>query len=1238
MNAVEEDTVETGAPTKLLGLKRILVHNAHVASKSFIIEVDGPTNIQGENGSGKSSILALTSIFYGAEPRHFMEKASEKKPFAEYYLPGKYSFLAFEYERQDGRATVLMYRAGEAESTSNRVTYRFLKGSIAETLEAADIIDMRINSLNAEDIVKAMRKNGVSTSRAFDTLKDYRAVLENHKSQRVRLGTEQRLYSLLPTGKEASNLGQVCATLLKRSNPFERLHQMIADTAFGDRTTRIAQGVSSCQIHESKSQITALLAVGDIKSLIADAYSDNVEMRSKLSEIRTLGEKSNHYLTVFAAEDASFQIQLSETISLIDSTRKAYNEKHEELQRELSKTTINLKDAEDWLNNYHNKLENSFAGIEEKKTAYANLGEDKRALESLMADLNLLRSEVEGLTSEKERLVAQAKDDFSNQKARIERRIDILKEEVQKYRDEKTEAVDAAKLTTDNELEALANSPTIQAIDNLRHELSVAKHAASRTTILDEDQNKLDSLQRSIDDIRRVHTTLSKEERDLLANKGNLLNNINALQNEILKLERQKSAVKAEIDALIGLENSNSLLSRLNKSDDANWKTTIGKAIDPTLLAKTNLQPEFDPSANSETIFGWSIDLSKVVTHADVIGADDLSLKRSQLEERLLDIDGQIKEALSQKKILIDSEAKLDSELRVIKNKIASLSGEENSLSLNLQRSRAEAEDRARKAAAQAKAQIDELLTLISKHEKDLSDAKLDIKERGAANLRELRAEYSLKEQSKQEEIDLVKEQIKDAQLALDKRLNIYEMRFDEDCIKHGVAPKIIQTKSDEVKNKRDYITKVEGFIGILNAYDEFAKTQTPRYPEYRDSANTLSKKKQSLNKDIENTTQEGKREVRKLEEQKESISRNKTNNAKMKRDLSDLIGKAERATDKGIVGSLEPSESEHYDLVATSLEQRTNDYLLYKKKLEKCIPKVISAMNGLPDSEWRNEWLEIKSGVDCDTELSLEFLDAVIDPLNRCVVEYFDIRQTAIRSDLDLTFSAIDRVFDNLKLLNSDVDSKGRAIGRAVNTNQRIANLSDVKIRITSKAKSSVCWVLLERLIADWNSWGTTDGVDSISLPKPKLVTQMLDAYTALENEPFYGTTELSMRELIDIELSMTENGTPRTIRNTKDFNAVSSNGLSLLAIIVVFKGISRYICPAPEVTITWSIDEIGTLDMKNVVRMLQMLKEANISILSALPFSNRQLLSLMNNCYMAQKDKGIASVNLHKRKGATA
>ena len=47
------------------GLSRIILIDSYLPGRSYIIDLNGHTNVMGENGMGKTTLIKLAVLFYG---------------------------------------------------------------------------------------------------------------------------------------------------------------------------------------------------------------------------------------------------------------------------------------------------------------------------------------------------------------------------------------------------------------------------------------------------------------------------------------------------------------------------------------------------------------------------------------------------------------------------------------------------------------------------------------------------------------------------------------------------------------------------------------------------------------------------------------------------------------------------------------------------------------------------------------------------------------------------------------------------------------------------------------------------------------------------------------------------------------------------------------------------------------------------------------------------------------------
>src|SRR5690606_15235086 len=137
-----------------------------------------------------------------------------------------------------------------------------------------------------------------------------------------------------------------------------------------------------------------------------------------------------------------------------------------------------------------------------------------------------------------------------------------------------------------------------------------------------------------------------------------------------------------------------------------------------------------------------------------------------------------------------------------------------------------------------------------------------------------------------------------------------------------------------------------------------------------------------------------------------------------------------------------------------------------------------------------------------------------------------------------------------------------------------------------------------------DWHEWELTRHHD---LPSETLRIGLSSLDKMFRSARM---TTSALGSLVELEIQFTENGRIVPIRNDNDLRNSSSTGLSSIAVVVIFGGLSRFLCPDESVTITWPIDELGELHPSNIDKLFRMMDHKNIVLLCAQPTASHEFL----------------------------
>jgi hypothetical protein len=176
----EPEVAEPANAPDTHGIRRIILLDSYLRGSRTQMILDGHTGITGRNGSGKTSLIRLLPLFFGAEPGHLARRdtGSHRESFAGYYLPGDGSYVVFEYATHDGLQMAAFITAGARDS----VRPILISGSYDEGLFVGD--DGQF--LPKDDLTQRVRAAGRAVHR-LESMHEYRnIVLGDYRARGAR--------------------------------------------------------------------------------------------------------------------------------------------------------------------------------------------------------------------------------------------------------------------------------------------------------------------------------------------------------------------------------------------------------------------------------------------------------------------------------------------------------------------------------------------------------------------------------------------------------------------------------------------------------------------------------------------------------------------------------------------------------------------------------------------------------------------------------------------------------------------------------------------------------------------------------------------------------------------------------------------------------------------------------------------------------------------------------------------
>ena len=137
-----------------LGLRRLILLDSYIRRCRAELKIDGHVSVTGRNASGKTSLIRILPLFFGAEPGHLVRNnsGSHHTSFSGFYLPGDGSYLVFEYATAQGLNMAVFITDGRRDTLRPIL----ISGAFAPEL----FLDSDNHFLNKDDLVRRARAAG----------------------------------------------------------------------------------------------------------------------------------------------------------------------------------------------------------------------------------------------------------------------------------------------------------------------------------------------------------------------------------------------------------------------------------------------------------------------------------------------------------------------------------------------------------------------------------------------------------------------------------------------------------------------------------------------------------------------------------------------------------------------------------------------------------------------------------------------------------------------------------------------------------------------------------------------------------------------------------------------------------------------------------------------------------------------------------------------------------------------
>ena len=1224
------------------GLKSIILHHSYFRGLRVRIECDGHTNLQGTNGAGKTSALRLIPMFYGYEPNRLVDKVAGKDSFVNYYLPNRQSMLVFEYTRADDeRCCAVMYRKeGDAG-----FAYRFVKAAADASVFHSDMEALFARGEDAASILRHQVPSlDIRVSPEINRIVDFRSIIQNDPTgggrrvqgarSRIDVRTLAGQFGLGSIRTRMQHIDALTTVSIKKDQMMARLKEMIVDSLLSD-VVNLGAPPSHIKNDGLWSDLKSLTAFGEHEKTVKQALSDFDSVkdnrlalddcRRALSNLQALGADQTALLT---RQLAGVNLDITALEDELQARRGALDEQISQQRAEVKTYRDRLQSLEQERADWETERD-----IRHWETELANLPMVRSDLEAARDRLQVLKAESETIAHEADQAKATINQKLEQDLAALEARQHQAQEARDALRSQHQQASEALEQSREQELEAFDEQ-----LAQVRHECEA----------LLEDARELERQAREPSTIeleqRRSATTavaLAREqheqaERDLERVRQQLEQASSAERSAEKHYERartdvqQAKARRDEIQSLLYPEDG-TLLAYLRTSG-LSWHENLGKAINPALLSRTDLAPRLSDQPASD-LYGISLDLGAIALPGAAESEAVLQQQLGRAEQALQRAEQELGRCEEKWKSAQKDQAQAKDALaraRQAHEKTGERYAQAEQSAELVQREVNETiEARTVQAADQLRHLTQQMKGRIGQEQQRRDQLKTQFSDRRDA----------LK-QSHDEQLDTAKAALTAIQDAVEQRrsaaaqdLAAIEQARDDKLRGAGVDVASIRETEQRVKSLNDRIGQIQSMEEPVRDYRYWLKQHWAGFDALKESLYQAQNALTAVERELKDCKDSYNARITALKDQTKQLGAGLKRLEDQLHDWEQLARSASELSDSIPVsaeeiaahqpGSAEQTGSlESATLVTDELRRLIKATADTRDAVIKASTRCVAALNQHPDSQVYQKWQHLHNArlhTSLHTEGSEAFRIESMADLRRIVEHDLPEIRKALIENVKSAGGAMARYYEELKDIDLRVSQVSRTLETRINTEHDFEAISDIRIRLLSRITQFDFWPQLKAFARDWHEWELTRHHD---LPSEDLRRGLSSLDKMFRSARM---TASDLGSLVELEIQFTENGRIVPIRNDNDLRNSSSTGLSSIAVVVIFGGLSRFLCPDESVTITWPIDELGELHPSNIDKLFRMMDRKNIVLLCAQPTASHEFLRRYKHRLLLSKDHGV-------------
>lgn len=1205
----------------MYSLNRLILIDSYKEGELQEVRLDGHTNLNGVNGAGKTTLLRLIPLFYGERPGRLVPKSRVNDSFVKHYLPRESSYIIFEYQRNEQTCQVAIYASPNDEG----LCYRF----IDKVFDPGDFIEQREEGesypVSCRHLKSHLVKRQVQCSNQITACSDYRTIIQNlphNKGQDMRQLIARYSFCQGSSGQRLKDIEKIITGMFMRSTDFADLREMLVNC-----------------IDESRDSIALELQMETLDNWYKEyrAYQQVEQERPKielLSQIETallqteqgLGELQLR-LEKLLAQSELFELEQRQAGTVcyeqLEQVQKSWEEEELQLKSALANTRAELA-----------ALQRQKAQLEKEKTAweardlagkkllYSRLEQIKVTLASerdnkaqLMSDVQDIEAEFRRLQAEKEKYFAEQVHRFELEKQKIQQKLaeqsaqtttEMVqrKEALRETSEQQQEHSRKSTLTLSEQLGALNSQVAQVQADPVLIEDREAKLELHETYAQQQQDAERD--ERAVEKLVREH----KAEVDIVLQKKCK----QAEEKQVLhaKMELLELQINADTGTLLGF-------LREYKPD---WGKNIGKLIQPELLLRDDLEPmllEQQPG-----IYGLGLQLDGIEADRSVDEQnlrDSLQLLHEQRKQQALaetSLDNELQLLGKAETDLQKKKKQMALEKGQVITRLQTLKEELSSLKLQIVRSKKEREQQLKQKHQEVSEQIKQNNNNLSRIQQQLKE-DLRVLEQSLA---EKIANYTQLADHEQAIADKELRRLNDLKANELAELNQQRLQSMRERKVDTATLTALETKISQLKEE---LSEAENAEALVAQYQRWLDVEWGRYQSVSSELDTYKATEQQQGQQYEALYTTYQQQRKTLDEQLEQIKNG------LKKVEKEVITLKKVLEDLSIYPVQVPSEvtfdsSHHLNLLQGHYRILTAKHKTQRKELTDLVRHLKRVLAAIPNTRPYSYYSAVNDDLGLDSD-EVQWLH----PLQDWFTSSADDTRRWLVMQAQTFGSAIRNYQQALQRFDRGIDSLSRRLAANIDKNISFEKIESIQGRLSSKVKTLGYWEQIVKFTEHYDEWSRNTDTQ---LPADDFAEIVRRVAEQLQSK---NKVEMKLVNLLELEIIVTENGRSKKATHAEELRQISSHGLSYLILCVFFIALVNMIRKDQPVRFIWPMDELKELHQLNIEMLIEILTNNNITLLSAFPDPDPEILGFFKNRYQVHGFRELIEMDVDNEYMAT-